>query len=149
MEIKNTGGGAVLFTNFTLCQFPTYWPFPVGFALSPSAFVVVHWNQTGTDTATDLFTGALGANLAPGSGEVALLDCNGGCPCFGGPACFRDYVEWGSSGHVRSSSAITAGIWATGTFAPAMSGGMSINLIGGSPGNLGCHYLLNAPSPGS
>ena len=149
IELKNVGSGSVSLTNFSLCQFPNYWPFPIGFVLSPGTFVVVHWNQTGTNTGTDLFTGGLGASLSPSSGEIGFYDCNGGCACFGGSACIRDYVEWGNSGHVRSSVAIGAGIWATGAFAPAMSGGMSLNLISGSPGNLGCYYQPSSPSPGS
>jgi len=147
-EIKNVGSNPVSFTNFSLCQFPTYWPFPVGFTLAPGAFVVVHYNQSGTDTGTDLFTGPITANLLPGTGELGLYDCNA-CSCFGGSACIRDYVEWGNGGHVRESVAVGAGIWFTGSFASAMSGGMSLNLVNGSPGNVGCHYTLAAPSPGS
>lgn len=146
VELKNAGASSANLTGYYLCQYPSYWPFPSGVTIPSGGFLVIHWNATGTNTATNLYTGTgTLADLSPSSGEVGFYSSNG----FGSSSDDVDYVEWGNGGHTREAPAVGAGIWSTGDFAVAMTGGLSLNLVSGSPGNKGCNYALCPPSPGS
>lgn len=151
IELKNVGGSSVSLSGYYLCHYPNYWPIPA-VTLSAGALVVVHWDQTGTNTATDLYTGTEPALSQSGDDIGFYSSAN-----FGMSSAIVDYVEWGtgnpngqSGGNShREPVAVGAGIWSTGDRAVPMSGGESLNLIAGSPGNLGCSYHLCPPSPGS
>lgn len=145
IEVWNRGTSSVPLGGWWLCSYPDYWPFPSSVSLPAGARVVVHWNAAGTDTATDLFTGAGSlASFLTTSGEVGLYVCG----TFGSGACIRDYLEWGQAGHVREFAAIGAGIWSADAAVP-LSAGQSLTLDPTTPGNRGCHYELRAPSPGT
>ena len=47
-------------------------------------------------------------------GEIGLYNSNS----FGSADAIVSYVEWGSSGHGRSATAVEAGIWVSGGFVP-------------------------------
>jgi hypothetical protein len=126
IELKNLGTGTVNVSTLQLCSFPEY------DALQDLAVV----------------TGSL--MLGPGellvvaghtfniSDDEMGLYTNGP---FGEPANILDYVEWGSTGHVRSATAVMAGIWTTGDFVNADAGGASIEFDG--EGNMSSDWLLN------
>ena len=52
------------------------------------------------------------ANIKADDGEIGLYSN----PDFGNSDAIVDYVEWGSSGHGRSSVAVGAGIWKADDF---------------------------------
>ena len=64
--------------------------------------------------------GAITINEA--DGELGLYSTNS----FGSSTAILDYVEWGSTGHGRSSVAVGAGIWTTGDFVPAFASGSAL-----------------------
>ena len=111
IEIKNTGMSMVDISSYFLCDFPTYTQISNltiesgSTMLAPGALVVISgWNVDEADSELGLYSSA---NYGSSSAIVA-------------------YVEWGSSGHQRSSVAIEAGIWTPGSFVPSFMLGESI-----------------------
>lgn len=146
VKLKNVGGSNVTFSAEWLCQWPTYWQFPTSptsFTLNAGACVIVHWNQSGTNTAANIYTGTLSADLVPNGGEVGFYTCS----TFSSSSCIHSYIEWGSGGHTREPAGVGAGVWSNGDFCPAMTGGQSLQLTGGFPGDLSCQWFLAAPNP--
>lgn len=118
VELRNLGAATVNISAYTLCQFPSY-------------------NQLSNITQVcggDLMIegGAIIAvnvtyNLSAANDELALYLMNGS---FENPANIIDYVEWGTSGHTRSTVAVAAGIWTTGDFVPSFAGCASLEYDG-------------------
>jgi len=95
VTIKNEGDAAVDMTGLKICQAPDYGDLPSE-TLEPGATVSV----------------AAPSTIAADSGEIGIYaDDN-----FGSAASIVSYVEWGESGHQRSTTAIEAGIWSDGEF---------------------------------
>jgi hypothetical protein len=69
----------------------------------------------------------VGITLNANDGELALYIVNGD---FGNSGNIVDYVEWGSTGHTRSSVAQAAGIWSGGDFVPSWTGCASLEYDG-------------------
>ena len=116
VEIKNQGASTVNIGGYFLCHWPSYDPLislnvDCGSLLLGAGDIVVVSNFSG-GTAAD--------------GELGLY-INGS---FGNPASILDYVEWGSTGHMRSSVAQSAGIWSAGDFLPAFNPNESIEYTG-------------------
>jgi hypothetical protein len=65
---------------------------PAATSIAASGFLVIHWNQTGTNTATELFTGAGLTNL----GVVGTLVLYNGATLL--PRTVMDAVTWNVSG---------------------------------------------------
>ena len=114
IEVKNVGGMAMDISSLWLCRFPDYIQFSDmsitcqggDLTLEPGEVVVfsLPWS---INTADD---------------EMAIYSSNS----FGSSSAIVDYVEWGTSGHQRSSVAQSAGIWSSGAFVPAFSPSNSI-----------------------
>ncbi len=96
IELKNLGTGTVNVSTLQLCSFPEYNELQElavvsgSLMLGPGEFLVVSGHTF--DISDD---------------EMGLYT-NGP---FGEPDNMLDYVEWGSSGHFRSVTAVMAGIW--------------------------------------
>ena len=73
-------------------------------------------------------------------GEFGLYTTNS----FGSSSAITDYVEWGSTGHGRSSVAVGAGIWTTGDFAQAWAAGSVLEYDGA--GDSSSDWSQDAPS---
>ncbi len=114
VELKNLSDQSIDVSSYWLCQFPAYGQLAnlvldcsaVDYILDPGEILVVEFNAT----------------LSPNNGEIALyndqvIDMND----FNNSNFIIDYVEWGTSGHMRSSVAVDAGIWTTGDFVPSFS----------------------------
>ncbi len=117
IEIKNTGSDTVDISSYFICNFPFYNQLSSlsiecgnDLILEPGELVTVISNFNNSET----------------DGEMGLyLNSN-----YGNSNSIIDYVEWGSTGHQRSSVAVDAGIWTTGDFVPAFDAGMSIEYDG-------------------
>ena len=113
LVITNIGDATGSLAGLVLCQFPTYADLPA-VELAPGEFVGVNLGGTvflPPPGAKDTFDVNIG-RIKPGDGEIALYVGRD----FGNPDTIADYVEWGSSGHTRSSVAVGAGIWSSGDF---------------------------------
>ena len=108
VELKNVGGAGVDVSLYNLCTFPEYEELENETIICGTLFmepgtllkVNTSWNFSATD------------------GEMGLYLNDSG---FGNPATLIDYVEWGSTGHFRSGTAVSAGQWTTGAFVPDFS----------------------------
>ncbi len=99
--LSNNGSTPVTIGGYFLCQRPSYFALPD--VTIPAGEIL-------------LIDGAVGS-LDPGGGEVALYSSNS----FEDSNSILSYVEWGSTGHGRSSVAVAAGIWGAGDFVPVLS----------------------------
>jgi len=117
IELKNIGLAPQNISGWWLCRFPTY-------VLVDDLIIVC-----GDDLIIDpgeILTLQTGILLSADDGEMALYIDDG----FGNSNSIVDYVEWGSTGHQRSSVAVAAGIWTTGDFVPDWTGAASIEYDG-------------------
>lgn len=121
VEIKNTGAVGVNVSSYQLCSWPDYVELQNltlesggDLMLMPGEIIVLsgHFAEV--------------SNLA--DNELGLY-INGS---FGSSSSIIDYVEWGSTGHTRSGTAVTAGIWSVGDFLAAPAVGMSVSWDGSS-----------------
>ncbi|MDX1691621.1 MAG: hypothetical protein R3290_11425 [Acidimicrobiia bacterium] len=119
VEITNTGDAPASLDGWWMCNRPSYFELPA-VTLAPGESLLV----SGTDeaaiadavaarepVATAAAAGSLGS-ITAGDGEIGLYTSSS----FGDPTAIVAYVEWGSSGHGRSGTAVEAGIWTDGDF---------------------------------
>lgn len=110
--ITNVGDVTGNLAGHFLCQRPAYFAIP-DVEVPPGQFVAISTGGTVFQPPPDAITidqVATIGTLRPGDGEVGLYDSGN----FGASTDILSYVEWGSSGHGRSSVAVKAGIWSDG-----------------------------------
>ena len=115
VELKNIGSTEVNTSSYFLCSFPTYTQIQNATVLSGSVIM--------SPGSILVVTGHAFNTL---DDELGLYSTSG----FSTPANMLDYVEWGSTGHQRSSVAVSAGIWSTGDFVTLGAGTGSIEYDG-------------------
>ncbi|MCB0760331.1 MAG: T9SS type A sorting domain-containing protein [Flavobacteriales bacterium] len=114
-DMYNTSAMTVNISSYWLCNFPTYDQLSTltvvcgSLNLAPGEYVAIE-----------------GFGISAADGECGLYSS----PNYASSAAIVDYVEWGSTGHFRSSTAVAGGVWTTGAFAPAMAAGQSIGVDG-------------------
>ena len=115
IELKNISNQTLDVNNFILCSYPVYniisnlYLVSGNYLMAPGDIVVLTGHPVG-DT----------------DGELAIyLNYN-----FTNPNAIIDYVEWGSSLHVRSTIAQQAGIWSLGDFVPSPPPNVSLEYDG-------------------
>ncbi len=113
VELKNIGQSTIDVSGYILCEFPTYNAISNLTILSGSTSMA-----PGDILAVDGWSPA----MDPMDGEMGLYINNN----FGSANSIVSYVEWGSTGHRRSSVATSAGIWPVGDFVPSFQNGESI-----------------------
>lgn len=114
--VQNIGSEPGSLAGYWLCQRPSYYEFPdVTVPPGESAAVAV----TGRDDSFGPPSSAIEiegiADIGPfdaANGEVGLYLGND----FSNPDAIVSYVEWGSSGHGRSETAVSARLWPAGGF---------------------------------
>lgn len=115
VEIKNLGPSSLDISDYWLCSFPTYNQLSSLTVLSGSL---------------NLDAGALlvvsGHGYSNTDDELGLYTASG----FGNEENIIDYVEWGSTGHVRSTVAQAAGIWSAGDFVADIAASASLEYDG-------------------
>ncbi len=132
IEIKNNGTQSIDISSYWLCNFPAY---------DQLSTLTI---QCGGDLILDpgeLVTVISNFNIDENDGELALYTINS----FSDVSAIFDYVEWGSSGHQRSSLAASAGIWTAGDFVASFSAGNSIEYDG--QGNSSSDWAEDTASP--
>ena len=113
--ITNVGGAPGSIGGYALCQRPSYFTLP-DIELAPFESV---WVAAGDGTA---LTATSAVAVIPAFGSLSSFNQDDGemglytSPDFGSADAMVSYVEWGSSGHGRSSVAVEAGLWATDAF---------------------------------
>ncbi len=112
VELKNIGTTTVDVSSYWLCDFPSYQQ------ISNSNIQCGNMSMAAGEILTVDNFNVVAAN----DGEMGLYSSDS----FGSSSAILDYVEWGSTGHQRSSVAVAAGIWTTGDFAPAFGTGESL-----------------------
>jgi plastocyanin len=107
--------------------------------------VVLHFNTTGTNTATDLFFPSV--NL-PATGSAALyVPSNfGSSTLLTATDLIIDYVQWGAGGQENEATGVGAGFWAVGAAVTNVAAGHSIQFCGG-PGQYGVGQWSEIGSP--
>ncbi|WP_298516349.1 T9SS type A sorting domain-containing protein [uncultured Kordia sp.] len=118
IELKNLGASTVDVSTYWLCDFPAYE------RLDDASITV----ESGS---LMLAAGAIveisGFNFIDSTdGELGLYSS----AAFSSSAAIVDYIEWGSTGHQRSSVAVAAGTWTTGNYIPAFDSSLSIQFDG-------------------
>ena len=117
VEITNTGDASLDISDYWLCDFPAY--------TQLGNLTIVCGDDLVLEPG-EIVTVNAGFDLSSADGEMGLYTSNS----FGSSAAMIDYVEWGSTGHTRSSVAVAAGIWTTGDFVAAFSADNSLEYDG-------------------
>ncbi|RLC39009.1 hypothetical protein DRH27_00795, partial [Candidatus Falkowbacteria bacterium] len=86
--------------------------------IASSSYKIIHWNQTGTNDAYNLYTGALSMDLDTLGGDLILKDF------FGGE--ILDYVQYGSWGYANETEAVNDYQWTSGDYVSHCVWGQSI-----------------------
>jgi len=146
IELVNTSGSSVDLSNWSLCIQFNYKRFPLGATIPAGGLYVVHINATGSNTATEMYTGPY-VNINSAGDGVGLYHTYFSFSTAGN---MEDYVEFGSAGQPRENTANTAGIWTAGTYLPLGAEGQSAawNGSGTLPHPL-TDYCYEAPTIGA
>lgn len=110
----------------------------------PGGHLVVHVNAAGTNSSTDVYLP--GITDLPATGSVALYVPNTFDASLASADQLVDYVQWGAGGQGNEATAVAAGLWSAGTFAPAVASGSSIEFCG-QPGQYGATSWYVNPTP--
>lgn len=118
LAITNLEDKTVQLNGWFLCNRPGYFQLP-NMSLSPGQRVVVHLGTSGTNTATDIYTGSRLSTPSATADEMALY-LNGR---FGSEDSIVDYVQWGRAGQSpsREGVAIRADLWGQNQFVDVSS----------------------------
>ncbi len=107
--VTNVGDATGNLAGHFLCQRPAYFGIP-DVEVAPGQSVAISTGGSVFQPPPDAITldqiATIGT-LSPGAGEVGLYKSAN----FGSSTDILSYVEWGRSGHGRSSVAVEAGIW--------------------------------------
>lgn len=108
IEVINTGSQAGNVHGYWIAAHPFYLELPSAI-VEVGEGVTIAFDPEASPNALVHAAGLLPL-LEASNGEIGLY-ANGN---FGDPAAIRDYVEWGTGGHFRSTVAEAAGIWDAG-----------------------------------
>lgn len=132
IELYNAGDATVDVSSYFLCSFPLY--------TQLSSAIIVSGNL---DLGPDEYLVVSGHSMGDLDDELGLYLDNS----FGSSTSILDYLEWGSTGHARSSVAMAAGIWTMGDFVDAPPAGESIMYDGS--GNSSSNWFFGASTFGA
>ena len=132
VELANTGTASQDVSSYWLCNFPAY--------SQMSNLTIVCGGDLILDPG-EIVTVNAGFTIDPADGEMGLYIIND----YSDPNDIIDYVEWGSSGHQRSSVAVNANIWTAGDFAAAFTAPNSLEYDGS--GDASTDWSEDAASP--
>ena len=111
VAVTNVGGESADLEGWQLCQRPSYFGIP-SVEVAPGETVFFTAGEGAGLSGTTVRGGPRFGRLSDSSGEMGLYRDSS----FGSAGSIASYVEWGSSGHGRSSVAVEAGIWSEGEF---------------------------------
>lgn len=113
-------------------------------AVPAGGTIVVHTNEAGTSTATDLYLPGIGD--LPAAGAVALYVPNAVNPDLSDATQIVDFLQWGAGGGPHEATADAAALWASGTFMPPVAAGHSYEFCGG-PADHGVSFWSEVAVP--
>lgn len=145
IELYNPQPDPIDLNGYDLGASSKYFTFP-SFVLASKSYVIIHWNATGENTSTELYTGINNNNMGNSSGWVALFKNT-----THSKDTIVDYIEYGVAGQSWESAAIGAGIWQEGQFVSGIKKeGESIGLkIDGEDNNSPQDWqIFTSPTPG-
>lgn len=114
IEIINVGPINMDASSFIFCSFPTY--------TFISSMTIVSGDLDMDPGEITVLSGHTIPGDFENDGELGLYINNS----YGSSSSIIDYVEWGSTGHFRSSVAVGAGIWETGDVVDAPASGSTL-----------------------
>jgi len=142
VELFNRTSDNKSLNNFKLKHKNWEYTFP-NIEMTGNSYMVVHWNQSGSDTGTDLYTESLGSYLDIYGGDLLLLNETSD---------IMDYIEYGGSGYANESAAISDAQWMSGDYIPHCLTGESIGRKSTDGEDWNDSYdwqTFTSPSPGS
>ncbi|MBN1551557.1 lamin tail domain-containing protein [bacterium] len=144
IELYNNSPDAIDISGYDLKPDDSpYYTLPT-FILDSHCFVTVHINTEGTNSDTDLYTGA-SSNMGNSTGYIALFDST-----THSVNTIVDYIAYGAGGQTWESTAVNAGIWTEGDYAEPATEGKSLNLCpNGEDTDKGYNWQEDTISPGS
>jgi lamin tail-like protein len=110
VEIQNLGPDPADIGGYWISFPPAAWKFPRPTNLPVGGILVVHLNRSGSNAATEFFTGTSGMRNLKSSDSLALFK---GEP-FSDPELLVDFVEWGLPGQAGEEVAVEAARWENG-----------------------------------
>jgi len=110
VEVQNLGPDPVDIGGYWLSFPPAAWKFPRPTNLPVGGILVVNMNHSGTNTATEFFTGTSGMRNLKSTDSLSLFK---GEP-FSDSTLLVDYVEWGVAGQSGEDVAVDADRWENG-----------------------------------
>jgi plastocyanin len=127
IEITNLGtaGGDLGRFRFSVGSGTQFALPPNSIQIAVGGHVTIHTNESGTNTATDIFASGIGP-LPDGAGSVALYAPNTVNTSLTDQTQIVDFVQWGATGQANEATAIAAGVWSGGENASAVAVGHSI-----------------------
>ncbi len=145
VELKNAGSSSVNIGGWVFChQFNYSSAIPSGTTIPAGGLLVIHFNQAGTNSSTDIFF--------PGDqiGTTSDLGLYVNASNFASAANMRAFVQFGGVPAAgRQDVAQAASLWTSGTFVPSVAPGHSIELCA-AQANLASSYVdQGAPTIGA
>ncbi|MEE9373406.1 MAG: T9SS type A sorting domain-containing protein, partial [Saprospiraceae bacterium] len=113
VELKNIGNDSIDVSSYFLCTFPVYSIIGDLDIICGNVFIA---------PGEYLTVNASVLNYSSSDGELGLYVDNN----YTDPNSIIDYVEWGSTGHRRSSIAVSANIWSTDSTATSFANDKSL-----------------------
>lgn len=144
IELYNPGGSALIMTGYCLYASGEHYIFPT-FTLNSGAYLLIHWNLDGTDSASNLYTGTTSwSNMGNTAEAVALWNTHSSHTS----STILDYVEYGDSNNPYDGTAESASVWTAGDFALDVTEGHSLEYDGS--GDMGSDWFdQTIPTPGT
>lgn len=143
VELHNTGASAVNIGGWIFChQFDYGAVLPSNFTIASGGYAVMHFNASGTNSATEVFFP--GQVLASTTDLALYANAN-----FTSASAIRAFIQFGGHpGSGRESVAQAAGLWTSGQFVPGVANGHSIELCAGSPSAVTSYVEQATPTIG-
>lgn len=143
VELKNVGASPANIGGWIFChQFIYNSVLPANFTIPAGGYALVHFNQSGSNTSTEVFFP--GDQLAAVTDLALYATAN-----FTSSSAIRAFIQFGGHpGSGRESVAQSAGLWSSGDFIPGVANGNSIELCNGSPASSSSYVPQTTPTLG-
>lgn len=145
VELKNTGASSIDVGGWIFChQFNYQSVIPNGTSIPAGGLLLVHFNQSGTNTASSIFFAI--DELAAVS-DLALYDR--GTFNFTDASKMKSFIQFGGNpGTGRQGVAASAGLWTANTFVGPVANGHSIELCAANATAITSYVDQSAPTFG-
>ena len=143
VELKNTGSSSVNIGGWIFChQFNYDAVIPANFSIPAGGFALMHFNQSGVNSSTEVF---FSGNVLASITDLGLYASAN----FTSSSAMRAFIQFGGHpGSGRESVAQAAGLWTSGQFVPPVTNGHSIELCNGSPAAITSYVEQSTPTFG-